>query len=112
LKGFIIPKLAEYRETKETRVHIAPKLAGVTFSLVSPGAEEVYLCGDFNHWSATGLPMIRHGVSGCWKKRLILAPGSYQYKFVVDGEWVHDPEAVENVRNEHGSLNSVVEVHK
>ena len=32
------------------------------------------------------------------------------YKFVVDGNWTHDPNARENVANEHGSLNSVTEI--
>jgi 1,4-alpha-glucan branching enzyme len=107
-----MPKVAEYRGTKTTRVPNAPKRVEVIFSLDSPGALEVYLCGDFNEWSPTSLRMIRRGASDHWAKRLTLRPGCYQYKFVVDGEWVHDPEASENVRNHHGSLNSVVEVHE
>lgn len=106
-----MPKLAEYRETKAARAHIAPKSVEVAFSLDAPGAQGVYLCGDFNTWSPTSLRMIRQGASDHWAKRLTLAPGRYQYKFVVDGEWVHDPGASENVRNHHGSLNSVIEVH-
>jgi hypothetical protein len=31
-------------------------------------------------------------------------------KLIVDGEWIVDPAAQKNVPNEHGSLNSVVEV--
>lgn len=107
-----MPKLDEYRGTKATRAPLAPKRVEVTFSLDRPGAQEVYLCGDFNQWSATSLRMIRHGASDYWEKRLTLAPGRYQYKFVVDREWVHDPEASENVRNQHGSLNSVMEVRE
>jgi 1,4-alpha-glucan branching enzyme len=107
-----MPKLAEYRGTKPTRATIAPKLVEVTFSLNRPGAQEAYLCGDFNEWSPTSLRMIRHGPSDRWEKRLTLAPGRYHYKFVADGEWVHDPEASENIRNHHGSLNSVKEVHQ
>jgi hypothetical protein len=47
---------------------------------------------------------------GHWETTVALAPGRYQYKFVVDGEWIPDLLAQENVWNEHGSLNSVVEV--
>jgi hypothetical protein len=36
--------------------------------------------------------------------------GLYQYKFIVDEDWIVDPAAQKNVPNEHGSLNSVVEV--
>jgi len=106
-----MPKLAECRGA-EAKAPIAPKLVEVTFSLNRPGAEEVYLCGDFNQWSPTSLRMIRHDSSGHWEKRLTLTPGRYQYKFVVDGEWVHDPKASENIPNHNGSLNSIVEVHK
>ncbi len=47
---------------------------------------------------------------GRWETVLALAPGRYEYKFVVDDEWIHDPNARENVPNEEGSLNSVMEV--
>jgi 1,4-alpha-glucan branching enzyme len=107
-----MPQLAEHRKSTANGVPIAPKLVEVTFSLDRPGAQEVYLCGDFNQWSATSLRMIRHGASGHWEKRLTLAPGRYQYKFVVDGEWIHNPGASENLPNHHGSLNSVMEVRQ
>lgn len=105
-----MPKLAEYRGTKAGRISNVPKRVEVTFSLNRPGAQEVYLCGDFNQWSPTSLRMIRHGASDHWEKRLTLRPGRYQYKFVVDGEWFHDPEASEKVPNDQGSINSVMEV--
>lgn len=74
-----MPQLAEYRKSKAKGAPIAPKLIEVTFSLDRPGAqEEVYLCGEFNQWSAASLRMIRHGASGHWEKRLTLAPGRYQ----------------------------------
>ena len=47
---------------------------------------------------------------GYWEALLALAPGQYQYKFVVDGQWLHDPAAKKNLLNPHGSLNSVLEV--
>jgi len=54
--------------------------------------------------------MKRHH-DGHWEATVALAPGRYQYKFIVDGEWITDPKAQENVRNYHGTLNSVIEVH-
>lgn len=38
-----------------------------------------------------------------------LPEGEYQYKFIVDGEWVHDPEEVA-VDNDLGSKNNVIKV--
>jgi hypothetical protein len=40
----------------------------------------------------------------------VLEPGRYEYKFVMDGKWIHDSRAGENVANASGSLNSVLEV--
>jgi len=50
------------------------------------------------------------GEGGHWEATCALKPGRYRYKFVVDGEWLHDPNAQENEPNERGSLNSVVQI--
>jgi 1,4-alpha-glucan branching enzyme len=81
----------------------------VAFAFEAPGAKQVCVCGEFNQWSPDATPMeLREG--GRWEACLALRPGRYQYKFVVDGEWIHDPKAQESVLNEHGSYNSVAEV--
>jgi len=82
----------------------------VVFVLNSREAGAVYLCGDFNDWLPDKLPMIRHGDHRLWEKRLLLPPGRYEYKFIVDGVWTHNPDAGKNVANTFGSLNSVMEV--
>jgi hypothetical protein len=87
-----------------------PKTVNVKFVLVKPEAKKVSLCGEFNGWSPEAMPMKGIG-GGHWEATLALRPGKYQYKFVVDGEWLVDPAALENVPNVHGSLNSVRDVH-
>ena|ERR1035441_2536643 len=87
----------------------APKALSVSFALHKPDAKRVSLCGDFNGWSPSATSMKRHN-DGHWETTVALAPGRYQYKFLVDGDWLLDPAAQKNVPNEHGSLNSVVEV--
>jgi hypothetical protein len=47
---------------------------------------------------------------GQWETTLALGPGRYQYKFLVDGEWIVDPTAKQNVANAFGTQNSVLEV--
>jgi 1,4-alpha-glucan branching enzyme len=81
----------------------------VTFVLLEPAAKQVSLCGDFNRWASDETPLKRHD-DGRWETTVALEPGRYQYKFVVDGEWIPDPLARENISNQHGSLNSVIEV--
>lgn len=53
-------------------------------------AEGVVLTGSFNGWNETELKMDR--TEGGWKINYALAPGNYEYKFIVDGEWITDPD--------------------
>ena len=84
----------------------------VDFVLEYNGAEHVHVCADFTDWRPTSLRMIGDMIPGLWEKRLLLPPGRHEYKFVVDGKWLHDPGARENTPNIYGSLNSVVEVKR
>lgn len=81
----------------------------VTFALLEPEAKQVAVCGDFNGWASGATPMKRHE-GGHWEATVALAPGRYEYKFLLDGHWIPDPLAHENVWNYHGTLNSVIEV--
>jgi hypothetical protein len=85
------------------------KSVDVRFRLVKPDAKGVFLCGEFNGWSISATPMDRHD-DGYWEATVSLSPGKYQYKFIVDGEWLTDPAARQNVPNNCGSSNSVVDV--
>jgi len=86
-----------------------PPKVKITFVVVDLGAKQVSLSGEFNGWSPNATLMNRHP-DGHWETTVDLAPGRYQYKFIVDGQWIPDPQAPENVWNQHGTLNSVVEV--
>ena len=81
----------------------------VTFVLFEPGVKQVFLCGEFNGWASDATPMKRDD-AGHWETTVALAPGRYEYKFVVDGNWKHDPLARVNVWNQNGTLNSVAQV--
>ena len=62
----------------------AAKTFKVTFVLFEPEAKQVALGGDFNQWAADATPMQRQA-GGQWEIAVGLAPGRYEYKFVVDG---------------------------
>ena len=76
------------------------------FKLYAPNAKKVTLAGDFNGWDPNSIPMKKEGDS--WVFRLHLAPGKHRYKFVVDGEWIKDPENKLWEENEYGTGNSIV----
>jgi len=81
----------------------------VTFSLEAPSAHEVSLGGDFNNWDAVSHPM-KKDAKGVWKKTLVLAPGRYEYKFLVDGRWRNDPKNDKTCSNSFGTINNVINV--
>ncbi len=56
-------------------------------------AEAVYLAGSFNHWKPTAHKMDGPDQQGRFTTRLKLKKGTYEYKFVLDGQtWQPDPE--------------------
>lgn len=81
----------------------------VTFKLVNPSAQEVFLAGSFNAWSPAA-KSLKKDVKGIWKTTMMLSGGVYEYRFVVDGVWQDDPENPDKNMNEFGSHNSVLNV--
>ena len=78
----------------------------VTFTLDAPDAREVAVAGTFNNWDPTRHRMKRDQ-NGTWKAQVMLPPGRYEYRLVVDGEWRNDPNAEACVPNEFGESNCV-----
>ena len=67
------------------------------------------VAGTFNDWTPGVNPLSNFG-GGKWARKMTLAPGRYEYRFVVDGEWVSDPKAQEAAPNPFGTVNSVLTV--
>ena len=81
----------------------------VEFEYFNPTAGEVFVAGSFNNWEPRATPLIQQR-GGKWSADLLLKPGRYEYRFVVDGQWQDDPMAAHFVANPFGSLNCVREV--
>jgi 1,4-alpha-glucan branching enzyme len=83
----------------------------VTFRFRCEGAMSVALAGEFNGWSESAHLMRDNTDRGHWSITVPLAPGRYEYKFLVDGRtWWNDP-AAPTVPNVWGSENSYVDVN-
>ncbi|HEY3277779.1 MAG TPA: isoamylase early set domain-containing protein [Syntrophorhabdaceae bacterium] len=80
----------------------------VTFKFHAPGAKNVCLAGNFNNWDPSSLPLKAAEEPHAWQRIMYFEPGTYQYRFVVDGAWCDDPLCQERFANEFGSFNSVV----
>ena len=78
----------------------------VTFSFETSDAKEVVLMGNFNHWNAKKHLMKSNG-NGMWNKSVVIPPGRYEYKFLVDGQWEEDPQNDQTCLNGFGTYNNV-----
>jgi chromosome segregation ATPase len=88
----------------------APEPTGnQSFRLTAPKAAEVLLAGDFTDWKKRAIPMHKDN-DGRWTASVKLAPGTYNYLFIVDNQWRSDPESTLQVANQFGGLNSVRKV--
>ena len=81
-------------ETKET-----------TFSYYAPDAKEVYLAGNMTDWENGKESLDFNKETGYWTKTKELSSGFYEYKYIVDGEWVLDPS---NEKEKNGNSLLVV----
>jgi len=95
----------------------------VRFLIHAPDATEVYLAGDFNNWDCHSLGLKRREM-GFWITQIKLPPGSYKYKFYVNGKlinrisgavqvekiWVQDIAAAKLIPNPFGSADCLLMV--
>ena len=83
------------------------KSESVHLEFSHPTAQAVAVAGTFNDWRPEATPMVSLG-DGRWIKDLTLPPGTYEYLFVADGQWMRDPLAVETAPNPFGGENSIL----
>ncbi len=81
----------------------------VIFTLEDAPGRQVFVAGSFSDWQPKHRLTDKNG-SGIYTCRLLLAPGEYQYKFVVDGEWRLDASNPAFAPNDFGTLNSLLTV--
>ena len=75
----------------------------------NPGSD-VYLAGSFNDWDTKAKKMKDANGDGLFSSTLLLHSGEYEYKFIINDEWHVDPACPNWVRNDHGTLNSVIKI--
>lgn len=78
----------------------------IPFSLTAPTAKTAQLAGDFTGWAQSPVTM-KKLKSGVWQAVVSLAPGRYEYRFLVDGQWADDPGCNLRQSNQFGGENCV-----
>ena len=72
---------------------------------------DVKLAGSFNDWRPDS-GVVTRMENGIVEKIIMLLPGAYQYRLIVDGIWQEDPSNPEQVPNYSGGFNSVLQVEE
>lgn len=83
----------------------------VTFSIEAKDAKKVTVTGDWNKWSVKATPL-KKLKNGTFKGTVDLpSDKSYEFKYVVDGNYVNDNQADEYVWNDFAaSENGVIKL--
>ena len=64
----------------------AIRKVSVPFTVRADKAKRVTLAGEFNGWDPNGIEL-RKKSDGWWSTTIDLKPGTYEYKFLADGDW-------------------------
>ena len=65
------------------------------------------IAGDFSRWKAQPMRKQKDGSFSC---TITLPKGTYEYKFLLDGQWVVDPDNNAWAMNPYGTVNSVAQI--
>ena len=87
-----------------------PSLKGNTVFRLKGHADArvVAVAGSFNEWNQSQRLCGKEGDE--WVCRIDLEPGKYTYKFIIDGDWILDPDNPTTEDDERGITNSVLVV--
>jgi len=80
------------------------------FRYFSPTASTVAVAGTFNNWRSDKDFLTKKG--SVFELEKELPPETHQYKFVVDGKWVRDPQNPLKTPDGFGGFNSVIKYEK
>ena len=102
-------KKAAAKSPPEEAAKAAPvKRRKVAFTVQVPDAHEALVAGTFNDWQPQPLKAAKS--PGSFSLTVMLPPGEYEYRFVIDGQWCNDASCPESVPNPFGESNSLLRV--
>ena len=86
---------------------------GVVFNWKADGKDrKIYLAASFNNWNKedSNYLLKDDDGDGIWSITVKLAPGTYQYKYVIEGKWTQDTYAPDQAPDGFGGQNSKFDV--
>jgi chromosome partitioning protein len=80
------------------------------FMLHAPKAGSVYVLGDFNGWKKSEVNQLTKLDNGTWSAHFTLPKGKFRYKYLIDDQWMNDPNNPQSETNVFGSIDSIIQV--
>ena len=75
------------------------------------GHKKIFLAGNFNDWKPDNPQyLMTADDTGTYTITVKLPPGTYQYKFVADGQWIKDPNSPADAPDGFGGRNGRFDV--
>lgn len=75
------------------------------------GKKKIFLAGNFNDWKPDNPQFLMTAdAGGTYTITVKLPPGTYQYKFVADGQWIKDPFSPGDAPDGFGGRNGKFDV--
>ena len=68
------------------------------------GIGKVAVAGDFNGWKVLAMKKVK---DGAFVRNVPVSGDTFEYKFIVDGQWIMDPDLSTWTPNCYGTFNSV-----
>ncbi|WP_053991249.1 hypothetical protein [Mangrovimonas sp. TPBH4] len=98
----VLNEFGEYNSHIRVKEYITFTLKGYT------DAEKVILAGSFNDWNEEQIEMTK--TANGWTITILLPGGKHHYKYIVDGDWIVDPDNPVKEYDSKGYINSVMMV--
>ena len=91
----------------ERQLEMLSRQPAATVEFVCCGADrEVQVAGSWNQWTPRDLDLVGDDT---WMLSLSIPPGTFQYKYIIDGVWIHDPSK-KWLQDAEGNVNNVLKV--
>ncbi|VFQ66721.1 unnamed protein product [Cuscuta campestris] len=97
-------KTTEKKQSRIDSAYIAMRLLRTTHIVWPNSASEVLVAGSFDSWTCQR--KMEKSSAGIFSLTLLLYPGKYEIKFIVDGKWRVDP--LRPVVQNHGHENNLL----
>ena len=91
----------------ERQLEMLSRQPAAAVEFVCCGAEKgVQVAGSWNQWRPRDLDLVAEDT---WMLSLSIPPGTFQYKYIIDGVWIHDPSK-KWLQDAEGNINNVIKV--